>query len=204
MKYHPDRNEGDQAAAEKFKEYKKPMQFCQMIKSVRRTINLAMRALIRAWAAVAAPVVLALVMLVIFSDIFGDIFGGGGGGHSSGGPRAQRGADLAYEMELTLEEAVQGITKEISLTIESDCDSCHGSGAKKGSKPVRCSTCNGTGQVRMQHGFMAIQQTCRDCGGTGQVIKDPCLIATVVVGCQSELNYPSKFRQEWITVIVFV
>lgn len=106
----------------------------------------------------------------IFGDVFGDIFGGGRGG---GGGRA-RGADLRYNMELTLEEAVRGVSKKIQIPTYSSCDTCHGSGAKKGSSPVTCSTCGGSGQVRIQQGFFSIQQTCPQCRGQGKMIKDPC------------------------------
>ena len=108
-----------------------------------------------------------------FGDIFGDIFGGRQQGRS-GRARAQRGADLVYNLELTLEEAVHGKTVEIRVPTWISCDECSGSGAKKGSGPVNCSTCGGAGQVRMQRGFLAIAQTCPTCRGEGKVIKDPC------------------------------
>ena len=109
----------------------------------------------------------------IFGDVFGDIFGGagpGGGGRSS----VQRGSDLRYTLDLTLEEAVFGIEKTIRVPRLAECDTCRGSGAKPGSSPKTCQTCNGQGQVRMQQGFFAIQQTCPRCHGQGKVITDPC------------------------------
>lgn len=109
----------------------------------------------------------------IFGDVFGDIFGGGGGrGGSRGGP--QRGSDLRYTMELTLEEAVRGIEKKIRVPTLVSCDTCHGSGAKPGTSPKTCTTCQGTGQIRMQQGFFAVQQTCTTCRGQGTIIEDPC------------------------------
>ena len=90
----------------------------------------------------------------IFGDVFGDIFGGG-----RGRQRAARGADLRYNMELTLEEAVRGVTKEIRIPTLEECDVCHGSGAKAGSQPQTCPTCHGAGQVQMRQGFFAVQQT---------------------------------------------
>ena len=108
----------------------------------------------------------------IFGDVFGDIFGGGGGGRGRGGPR--RGADLSYTIELELEEAVKGVAKKIRIPTLVVCNSCDGSGARKGTSPVTCGTCNGSGQVRMQQGFFAVQQPCPDCRGRGKVIKDPC------------------------------
>jgi molecular chaperone DnaJ len=108
----------------------------------------------------------------IFGDVFGDIFGGSGGGrgHSS----VQRGSDLKYNMELTLEEAVRGVEKNIRVPSLSNCNTCDGSGAKKGTSPISCTTCGGSGQVRMQQGFFAVQQTCPACSGAGKIIKDPC------------------------------
>lgn len=107
----------------------------------------------------------------IFGDVFGDIFGGGRGG---GGGRAARGADLRYNLELSLEEAVRGTKVELRVPSWQRCDTCSGSGAKKGSSPVTCNTCGGAGQVRMSQGFFSIQQSCPACHGRGTVIKDPC------------------------------
>ncbi len=113
-----------------------------------------------------------------FSDIFGDVFGDifGGGGRSGGGPRVQRGADLRYNLELGLEEAVAGTSVKIKVPSWVRCGSCGGSGAKKGSSPKTCSTCQGAGQVRMQQGFFSVQQTCPTCHGQGNVIDDPCAV----------------------------
>ncbi|OQK17635.1 molecular chaperone DnaJ [Methyloprofundus sedimenti] len=107
----------------------------------------------------------------IFGDVFGDIFGGGGGRQRS---NVQRGADLRYNLELTLEEAVAGTEAKIRVPVLTTCSECNGSGAKKGSSPVTCSTCQGHGQVRMQQGFFSVQQACPTCHGSGQQIKDPC------------------------------
>jgi molecular chaperone DnaJ len=108
-----------------------------------------------------------------FSDIFGDVFGDifGGGRRGSG---VQRGSDLRYNLELTLEEAVAGTEAKIRVPVLVTCSECAGSGAKKGSSPVICSTCHGHGQVRMQQGFFSVQQTCPTCRGSGKQIKDPC------------------------------
>ena len=108
----------------------------------------------------------------IFGDVFGDIFGAGGGGHSRSG--VQRGADLRYQLDLSLEEAVKGTNKKIRIPTLNECGSCNGTGAKKGTSPTSCNTCGGLGQVRMQQGFFAVQQTCPDCRGSGKMIKDPC------------------------------
>ena len=108
----------------------------------------------------------------IFGDVFGDIFGGGGGRGGRGGP--QRGSDLRYTMELSLEEAVRGIEKKIRVPTLTSCGTCDGSGAKPGTSPKTCSTCGGAGQVRMQQGFFSVQQTCPTCRGQGTMIEDPC------------------------------
>jgi molecular chaperone DnaJ len=109
-----------------------------------------------------------------FSDVFGDVFGDifGGGGRQRGGP--QRGSDIRYNLELSLEEAVAGTEAKLRVPVLVACKECDSTGAKKGSSPIICSTCHGHGQVRMQQGFFSVQQTCPTCRGTGKQIKDPC------------------------------
>ena len=107
----------------------------------------------------------------VFGDVFGDIFGGGGGG-GRGGPA--RGSDLRYDLQLDLEDAVRGKTVQIDVPTLSPCEPCDGSGARRGSSPVTCTTCNGAGQVRMSQGFFSVQQACPQCRGRGQMISDPC------------------------------
>ena len=111
-----------------------------------------------------------------FSDAFGDIFEGifGAGGRQRGGANVYRGADLRYNMEITLEQAARGHETQIRIPAIEQCEVCHGSGAKAGTKPKQCHTCGGAGQVRMQQGFFSIQQTCPTCHGTGKVIAEPC------------------------------
>ncbi len=108
-----------------------------------------------------------------FGDIFGDIFGGGGGG-GRGRSTVYRGADLRYNLEISLEEAARGTETRIRIPAMEECETCHGSGAKPGTKPTTCTTCNGHGQVRMQQGFFSIQQTCPRCHGTGKMVANPC------------------------------
>jgi molecular chaperone DnaJ len=110
-----------------------------------------------------------------FSDVFGDVFGdifGGGGGRGRGGP--QRGSDLRYTLDISLENAVKGTTVKIRVPTLVACEPCDGSGAKAGSSAATCGTCGGAGQVRMQQGFFQVQQTCPKCRGKGKVITDPC------------------------------
>ena len=108
-----------------------------------------------------------------FGDIFGDIFGGGGarGGRSN----VYRGADLRYNLEITLEQAAHGTDTKIRIPTTDDCVTCHGSGAKPGTQAKTCTTCNGAGQVRVSQGFFSLQQACPNCQGSGRVIADPCV-----------------------------
>jgi molecular chaperone DnaJ len=104
-----------------------------------------------------------------FGDIFGDIFGGG-----RGRSNVYRGADLRYNLEIGLEEAARGTETKIRIPTMEECETCDGSGAKPGTKPVKCTTCDGHGQVRMQQGFFSIQQTCPKCRGAGKMVESPC------------------------------
>ncbi len=106
-----------------------------------------------------------------FGDIFGDIFGGGSRQQRS---NVYRGADLRYNMEVSLEDAARGTESKIRIPVMAECETCHGSGAKPGTQPVTCATCGGHGQVRMQQGFFSIQQTCPKCHGSGKMVTSPC------------------------------
>jgi molecular chaperone DnaJ len=169
MKYHPDRNTGDDADTEaKFKEAKEAYEILS---------NASKRAAYDQYGHAGVdpsmggrPGAGAGGFEDIFGDVFGDIFGGG----RRGPQRAQRGADLQYNLELTLEEAVFGTEVKITVPTMVTCNTCSGSGAKKGTSPVTCTTCGGAGQVRMQQGFFAVQQTCPQCRGKGRMISDPC------------------------------
>ena len=110
----------------------------------------------------------------MFGDIFGDIFGGGGGGGGRGRQRVVRGEDLRYDLEITLEEAVKGITKDIQINTLVHCDSCGGSGAEKGSKVETCPHCHGSGRIRRQQGFFVSESICPTCHGSGKKIEKPC------------------------------
>ena len=110
----------------------------------------------------------------IFSSVFGDIFGGGFGSARGGKPRARRGEDLKSDVDITLEEAFDGLEKEISYTRVDRCSVCGGSGAEEGSSTKTCRSCNGSGTVVYQQGFFSMRQTCPDCGGKGTVVEKPC------------------------------
>jgi molecular chaperone DnaJ len=169
MKYHPDRNPDDQDADAKFKEATEA--YDVLMNAEKRSaydqfghagVDQNMGGGFQGGASFSD----------IFGDVFGDIFGGGGGGGRQG---PQRGSDLRYTMEVSLEEAVRGATREIKVPTLQHCDTCDGSGAKPGSNPVTCGSCGGSGQVRMQQGFFQVQQTCPKCRGRGKTISDPCL-----------------------------
>jgi molecular chaperone DnaJ len=113
-----------------------------------------------------------------FHDIFGDFFGFedlfGGGGARRGRGRAQRGADLRYDMTLSFEEASAGVATKIKLPRQEFCEACNGTGAKKGTGVQNCQTCGGRGQLAYQQGFFSISRTCPDCRGAGQIVKERC------------------------------
>lgn len=169
MKHHPDRNPDSNEAEEKFKEAKEAYDILSDAQK-RSAYDQFGHAGVDSSAGMGGGFGGAS-----FSDIFGDVFGDiFGGGRSGGGTRAHRGADLQYNLELTLEEAVQGTSVDIRVPTHIECDECNGSGARKGTAPQTCTTCGGVGQVRMQQGFFSLQQTCPRCHGSGKMITDPC------------------------------
>lgn len=109
-----------------------------------------------------------------FSDVFDDLFGDFMGGRGGGRGRAARGADLRYNLRVSLEEAYSGLQKTINVPTSVSCSSCSGSGAEGGAEPQTCPTCSGMGKVRAQQGFFTVERTCPTCGGLGQIIKNPC------------------------------
>ncbi len=171
MKYHPDRNKEDPESAEK--KFKETKEAYEVLKDddKRATYDRFGHDGLKAGAGGAGGFG-AEGFGDIFGDVFGDIFGGGRRG---GGPQVFRGADLGYELKLDLETAVAGDSVTIDVPTQVGCESCGGSGARKGTEPVTCSACGGAGQVRMQQGFFSIQQTCPACKGAGTTIADPCL-----------------------------
>ncbi len=177
MKYHPDRNPDNKNSEEHFKEAKEAY---EMLSDSQKRMaydqyghagvdpNMAGAAGAHGFGGFADA----------FGDIFGDIFGqaaGAGAGRGRAGPQVYRGADLRYSMEITLEQAAHGSETQIRVPSWVSCEICHGSGAKPGTKPETCPTCNGSGAVRMSQGFFSIQQTCPKCHGTGTYIPDPCV-----------------------------
>ncbi|MCC6303156.1 MAG: molecular chaperone DnaJ [Gammaproteobacteria bacterium] len=169
MKHHPDRNPGDKEAEEKFKEAKEAYDVLSDARKRAAYDQFGHAGVDAAAGAGAHGGFRGASFSDIFDDVFGDIFGARAG---RGG--AQRGADLRYDLELSLEEAVRGTTVKVRVPTQVACKTCEGSGAKKGTSPVTCTTCGGQGQVRMQQGFFSIQQTCPRCRGLGKIISEPC------------------------------
>lgn len=171
MKYHPDRNPDDDGAEAKFKEAKEAYEVLgdsQKRAAYDQFGHAGVDQTVGGGGAGGAG------FGDVFEDIFGDIFGGGRRGGGGGGNRAYRGSDLQYNLELTLEEAVFGTEVDIRVPSLQSCDTCGGTGAKKGTQPQTCPTCHGQGQVRIQQGFFSVQQTCPQCHGNGKIISDPC------------------------------
>lgn len=174
MKFHPDRNPDDAEAEGKFKEAKEAYEILSDAQK-RATYDQYGHAGIDAQRQGGGHHGAGDGFGDIFGDVFGDIFGGGRrGGRGGGGQQVFRGADLRYELELDLQDAVFGKSIEIDVAKLSECETCHGSGAAKGSTPATCDTCNGAGQVRISQGFFQLQQTCPKCRGSGKIIRNPC------------------------------
>jgi molecular chaperone DnaJ len=173
MKYHPDRNPNDKDAEERFKEAKEA---CEVLTDAqkRAAYDQYGHAGVEAQARGGRS---GFSGGDAFSDIFGDVFGDIFGAARRGGDaRTQqfRGADLRLELELDLDQAVFGYTAEVEVPKLAECETCHGSGAAKGSTAAQCDTCGGSGQIRISQGFFQLQQTCPRCRGNGTVIKNPC------------------------------
>ncbi len=174
QKHHPDRNPDNAEAEEKFKEAKQAYEVLSNAQK-RAAYDQFGHAGVDSSAAggPGAGHAGAGNFGDIFGDVFGDIFGGARGG-AGGGANVYRGADLRYNLDLSLEEAVAGTTVKVRVPTHVACKPCDGSGAKKGTSPITCATCGGHGQVRVQQGFFSLQQTCPHCQGKGKVIKEPC------------------------------
>jgi len=170
MKHHPDRNPDDAAAEAKFKEAKEAYDVLSDAEK-RATYDQFGHAAFENGMGGGAGAAGAGGFGDIFGDMFGDMFGSGAGG---GRQRQRRGADLRYNLDLSLEDAVRGTEVNITVPRMSECKTCNGSGAKKGSTPSQCGTCHGQGQVRIQQGFFSVQQACPQCHGKGTIITDPC------------------------------
>jgi molecular chaperone DnaJ len=174
VKFHPDKNPGDAAAEEKFKEAAEAYTVLSDADQRRRYdrfghAGVSSSAGSAGWGAPGFGGI---------EDILGDLFGFGDvfGARGGGGRRsaAQRGADLRYDLEISLEDAAAGMTAQLRIPRLEACDKCKGSGAAEGTQPETCQTCSGAGQVRYQQGFFSVARTCGSCRGTGSIVKSPC------------------------------
>ena len=175
MKYHPDRNPGDKAAEEKFKDVQKAYDTLSD-KEKRAMYDQIGHAAFEQGAGAGGFGGgfggFGGAQGFDFSDIFSQMFGGGGGGARQ---QDYQGADLQYAVEITLEEAAQGTRRRITILTHEECGVCHGSGAKPGTTASTCATCHGSGTVHIRQAIFQMQQTCPACHGSGKEIRDPCV-----------------------------
>jgi molecular chaperone DnaJ len=176
MKYHPDKNPGDQAAEDKFKEASEAYEVLSDAEKKQRYDQFGHQAFGPGSGGFGGGFHDASD---IFEQVFGggfninDLFGGGGGRRGGG---AARGADLRYDLEVDFEEAVLGSSRTLTLPVSTPCNACGGSGAEPGTSKQTCPTCGGRGQVSSGGGFIQFSQTCPTCGGTGEIIPTPCRV----------------------------
>ncbi len=172
MQYHPDRNQGDKTAEQKFKEINEAYD-CLKDEQKRAAYDRFGHAAFEGGGgrpgAGAGGFDFGGGFADIFDEMFGEFMGRGRGGQTN-----NRGADLRYNLEISLEDAFKGSTTQVRVPTSVMCEHCSGSGAENGSSPTTCGTCNGAGKVRAQQGFFTIERSCPTCGGAGRVIKDPC------------------------------
>ena len=173
MKFHPDRNPDDKTAEGKFKEAKEAY---EVLSDPRKRAAYDQFGHAGVDPAAGAGGRAGPEGFGGFADAFGDIFGEifGQQGRGGRGNGVYRGADLRYNLELSLEDAARGTEVKIRIPTMEGCETCHGTGAKPGTEPKQCPTCHGRGEVRVSQGFFSIQQTCPTCHGQGKVVQDPC------------------------------
>jgi molecular chaperone DnaJ len=173
MKFHPDRNQGDASAEVKFKEAKEAYEMLSDAEKRAAYDQFGHAGVDPNMRGPGAGAGGFGGFGESFGDIFGDIFGQTRR-QQAGGRQVFRGNDLSYAMEVSLEEAAAGKESEIRIPSFDECDTCHGTGAKAGTSPKTCGTCQGQGVVQMRQGFFSVQQNCPHCRGTGKIITDPC------------------------------
>ncbi|MBT9444494.1 MAG: molecular chaperone DnaJ [Hyphomonadaceae bacterium] len=173
MQYHPDQNPGDKAAEDKFKEINEA--YAALSDPEKRAqYDRFGKAAFEGAQGPGGYQDFSDIFNEVFGDAFGDLFGGGGrgGGRRPNGP--ERGGDLRYDIEITLEQAFSGLDREIVVPREMACEVCTGAGAEPGTHPETCSTCAGSGQVRASQGMFRVVRTCHTCGGRGTIVRSPC------------------------------
>jgi molecular chaperone DnaJ len=163
LKYHPDRNQGDQEAESKFKQINQAYEVLSNAEKRQIYDQYGHEGLKNGGGASAEDI------FGGFSSIFEGLFGGGGGAK-----RRRKGDDLRYDIQLDLEDCLKSFEKELEIPYDVECKTCHGSGSADETKPQSCATCKGAGQVTMGQGFISMVTTCPHCKGKGKVIKNPC------------------------------
>ncbi len=167
LQHHPDRNQGNEAAEEKFKEAAEAYAILSDADKRARYDRFGHAGVSSQAGAGFDPSTFAG-----FEDIFGGIFGDFFGGGRRGGP--ERGSDLRYDLEITFDESARGVETSVQIPRLETCETCHGSGAAPGSSPTTCTQCQGRGQQRFQQGFFTVARTCSRCNGTGRIVTKPC------------------------------
>jgi len=185
LKYHPDRNPGDHAAEEKFKQASEAYQVLSDADK-RAAYDRYGHAGLGGQGSGAGPFAGGVDISDIFGDLFGEMFNMGGS--QRGSSRQQRGDDLRFDLTIEFEDAIFGTETEVRLRRLETCATCHGRGSASGRGPSTCTQCQGRGQIRYQQGFFSVARACNACGGTGQVISDPC------TACRGETRVPSELK----------
>ena len=185
LKYHPDRNSGDKASEEKFKEASEAYQvLCDADK--RAAYDRYGHAGVGATGFAGGPFAGGVDIGDIFGDLFGEMFSVGGSGQR--GSRQKRGDDLRFDLAIDFEDAFFGAETEVRIRRMETCTACKGRGSASGRGPSVCPQCQGRGQIRYQQGFFSVARTCGACGGTGSVIGDPCTT------CRGETRVPKELK----------
>jgi len=178
MQYHPDRNQGDPSAEQKFKEVNEAYEVLREPQKRAAYDRFGHAAFENGRGGGPGGPGFGNDFASAMSDIFEEVFGGRAGPRGGGGGGRSRGADLRYNLEVTLEDAYAGKTVEISIPSSATCDVCDGSGAKPGTQPVTCTTCGVAGRIRVAQGFFTLERTCVTCQGRGTVVREPCTNCT--------------------------
>lgn len=174
MQFHPDRNPGDKAAEDKFKEAAQAYEVLSDAQKRARYDQFGHAGLGGGFGQGGPGFQDVGDIFAAFGDIFGDIFSQTGGRGRQGGRRSYRGSDLRYMMEIELTDVLKGTKKEIQFNTDAECQTCDGKGAEPGTNPETCSTCGGSGQIVRSQGFFSMATTCGTCRGRGEIIRKPC------------------------------